>query len=129
MMNCFKKNNKKIYKERYEEDEPLIEIVNEISEKISLDLKEIIKVRLNKTKNCIINFNVNKFQDIEADDKSNQSIINSIDVLVDNKNSNREYLRNFKTDIDDYSLLHLAAKNLRYRVCKHLVDAINIGIL
>lgn len=52
-MNCFKKNNKKKFKteERCEEDEPLIEIVNEISEKVSLDLNEIIKVRFNFKKN------------------------------------------------------------------------------
>jgi hypothetical protein len=45
-MNCFKKKNKKKLKtrERCEEDEPLIEIVNEISEKVSLDLNAIIKV-------------------------------------------------------------------------------------
>ena len=59
--------------------------------------------------------------------KSDQAIINHIEVLIIKRVDDKKRIRDLRKETDELSLLHLAAQHCRPQLCNYLIDTIRIG--
>lgn len=59
--------------------------------------------------------------------KSDQAIINHIEVLIIKRVDDKKRIRDLRKEADELSLLHLAAQHCRPQLCNYLIDTIRIG--
>lgn len=114
MKNCFKGSTKRP-KDELALDTPLL---------ASTDLSIV-----NETENQSFRNDVKLiFKDIDDENIKDLDIIAKIDSLFQ-KNGLRveKYLLDAQTGINNYSLLHYAAKNCRANLCKFLIDEISMS--